>query len=184
MKKPIASFALSGVMLLTCLMTLILQGCDKESTTVKPRPQAVSGCTDRAAENYDPLATEPSDFCVYSRDKFIGTYTIQSLECSGPYGGIISQFGTLKISIAPFESRPELVSILFPENADAFFGTGRISGSELRALSTRTSTGADHAELNAAYHNGMLYGRFDITGADQSNTEKIATCHFVARKTQ
>ncbi|WP_235296123.1 hypothetical protein [Portibacter marinus] len=43
----------------------------------------VEGCTDEAAENYDPDADVSDGSCVYARDKFIGTYA-GVLNCQAP----------------------------------------------------------------------------------------------------
>ena len=46
--------------------------------------EAVSGCTDSNAENFNPDAEESDNSCVYARDKFIGIYegsiTFQNLS--------------------------------------------------------------------------------------------------------
>lgn len=61
----------------------------------------ISGCTDPAAENYDPNANVSGTDCIYARDKFIGTY-IGSLDCS-----LLNQINTdsaiLEVKIVPNE---------------------------------------------------------------------------------
>ena len=42
--------------------------------TVSDGSCVYSGCTDPDAENYDPQATNDDGSCVYARDKFIGSY--------------------------------------------------------------------------------------------------------------
>ena len=48
-----------------------------------------SGCTDPAAENYNPQATNEDNSCVYARDKFIGEY-LGSFECPGVLAAVNS----------------------------------------------------------------------------------------------
>ena len=42
----------------------------------------IRGCTDAAAESFDPTATEEDNSCVYTRDKFLGDY-LADLDCAG-----------------------------------------------------------------------------------------------------
>lgn len=59
----------------------------------------VKGCTDPLAESYNANADEAdASLCVYSRDKFIGSYT-GSLVCPGTLNGLINQ-PTYEYSIA------------------------------------------------------------------------------------
>ena len=44
--------------------------------------EAVRGCTDPEAENYDALAVEDDGACSYTRDKFLGSYS-GDLSCPG-----------------------------------------------------------------------------------------------------
>ena len=96
------------------LLGLFIQSCGEEdipgctnaaadnydpSATMDNGTCTISGCTDPEAENYDPNANVNSTDCVYARDKFIGIYT-GTLDC-----GLLNQLNTdsaeIEITIVP-----------------------------------------------------------------------------------
>lgn len=64
-------------------------------------PDAIRGCTEEGAENYNPNATESDGNCVYARDKFLGQY-LGSLK--------LATFSQLDQNDVVFEITPGIAS--------------------------------------------------------------------------
>ena len=48
------------------IISLLLSGCTGES---EPEPEAIQGCMDENAENYNPEATISDESCIYEVDE-------------------------------------------------------------------------------------------------------------------
>ncbi len=69
-----------------CFFSLILTSCGDD---------AIKGCTDPEAENYNPDADESDSSCTYARDKFIGDY-LGTLDCEL---GVVQEDSTYSFKI-------------------------------------------------------------------------------------
>ncbi len=104
----------------------------------------IAGCMDETSDNYNADATEDDGSCIAARDKFIASYNVQEACSSGNY--------TYSITIVTSSSGPLKVII---NNLGDFTTT-------INATAT-----VDHSNItidNAVYNNATLTGSGSING--------------------
>jgi hypothetical protein len=125
------------VLLLVLSVGFLTVGCEKD----------VEGCTDPAAETFNPDANIDDGTCIYARDKFLGTYQVTEACTSGDYSysiiitesstsidaiviGNFGNFSTTVNLVATVNSSSD-ISFQYTQDGVTFAGGGTLTGNTM-----------------------------------------------------